>query len=201
MERYMMLLKSFKRMPFELEQILRENVRPLTVRKHDIIASYGTVTDNLYFVQKGLFRLFVDKQGTLATLRFKREDEFIISLSEFSANRKLPGAGIEALEDGLLWLLPGALVSRLKSEYHEFRLQLTAIIVKDWISVEDSMYFSHPNGGSANYDRLRESSPDLLDRVPIHYLADYTNIPEKVFRHLHSTKFKLKVSTARRRRR
>jgi hypothetical protein len=45
MERYLMLLKSYKRMPLELEQILRENVRPLPVRKHDIIQPVGTITD------------------------------------------------------------------------------------------------------------------------------------------------------------
>jgi hypothetical protein len=57
MERYMMLLKSYKRMPLELEQTLRENVHPLTVCKHDIFQPIGTITDYLYFVEKGLFRL------------------------------------------------------------------------------------------------------------------------------------------------
>jgi CRP-like cAMP-binding protein len=55
-------------MPPEFEQILRENVRPLTVRKHEIIQPIGTVTDYLYFVEKGLFRLFVDRHGAPATL-------------------------------------------------------------------------------------------------------------------------------------
>jgi hypothetical protein len=201
MERYMIVLKSYKRMPLELEQILRENVHSLPVRKHDIIQPVGTVTDNIYFVEKGLFRLFVDRQGTPATLRFKREDEFIISLKELSSKRKLPGSGIEALEDGFLWLIPGPLVSRLKFEYHQFTLQYTTIIMKGWISSEVGMKCSNQNGGSGNYDLLREYSPELLDRVPIQYLADYTNIPEKIFRHLHSSKMKLKVSTRRRRKR
>ena len=123
----MMLLKSFKRMPFELEQILRENFQSLAVRKHDIIQPVGTLSDYLYFVEKGLFHIFLEKDGKQVTLRFKREDEFIISLKEIFGNARVHGDGIEALEDGLLWLLPGSFVSDLKFKYHEFIMQYNAI--------------------------------------------------------------------------
>jgi hypothetical protein len=201
MERYMMLLKSYKRMPLELEQILRENVQPLTVRKHDIIQPIGTITDYLYFVEKGLFHLFLEKDGEQVTLRFKREDEFIISLKEVFSNAKVHGDGIEALEDGMLWLFPGSLVSELKFKSHEFVMQYNTILTKDWISIEEAGQCSRQTGGSDNYDRLCATSPELLDRVPIRYLANYTNIPEHVFRHLHSSNIKLNVSTTRRRKR
>jgi CRP-like cAMP-binding protein len=201
MERYMMLLKSYKRMPFDLEQILRENVKPLAVRKHDIIQPIGTVTDYLYFVEKGLFHLFVEKGGKRVTLRFKTEDEFIVSLQEVFPNAEAHGDGIEALEDGLLWLFPGSLVSELKLNFHQFGIQYGTILAKDWVSIEEAGRCSRQTEGSENYDRLCAISPDLLDRVPIPYLANYTNIPEHVFRHLHSTKIKLNVSTTRRRRR
>jgi hypothetical protein len=201
MERYMMLLKSYKRMPLELEQILRENVKPLPVRKHDIIQPVETLSDYLYFVEKGLFHIFLEKDGKQVTLRFKREDEFIISLKEVFGNAKVHGDGIEALEDGLLWLFPGSLVSDLKVRYHEFILQYSAIITNDWISIEEAGQCSRQPGGSYNFDRLCKTSPELLDRVPIQYLANYTNLSERVFRHLHSTRLKLNVSTTRRRKR
>ncbi len=201
MERYMMLLKSFKRMPLELEQILRENVHPLTVRKHDLIQPIGTVSDYLYFVEKGLFHIFLEKDEIKVSLRFKREDEFIISLKAIFPNAEEQGDGIEALEDGLLWLFPGSLVSELKFKYHEFGTQFDAILMKDCLSIQEAGRCSRESEGSDNYDRLCAISPELLDRVPIPYLANYTDIPEHVFRHLHSKKIKLNVSTARRRRR
>ena len=61
----MMLPKSYKRMPLELEQILRANVKPLTVRKHNIIQPTATITDHLYFVEKGLFHLFLDRESII----------------------------------------------------------------------------------------------------------------------------------------
>jgi CRP-like cAMP-binding protein len=199
MERYMKILKSYKRMPIELEQILREKVHPLPVRKHDIIQPLGTISDYLYFVEKGLFHIFGEKDGKQITLSFKTEDDFIISLKQILQNEKLDGDGIEALEDGLLWLFPGSLVSELMEKYHPFVLQFTTIITKDLISVSEARQCSRPDGGTDNYDRLRACSPQLLDRVPIPYLANYTEIPEHIFRHLHSSKIKLHVSTTRRR--
>jgi hypothetical protein len=200
MERYMMLLKSYKRMPLELEKILRENVQPLTVRKGDVIQPIGTITDNLYFVEKGLFHLFLEKNGEQVTLRFKMEDEFIVSLKEVFQDEKVHGDGIEALEDGLMWLFPGNLVSDLKFKYHEFGMQYNSILTKDWMSIARSGRYSRPTEGSDTYDHLCATSPELLDRVPISYLANYTNTPEHIFRHLHSTKIKLNVLTTRRRR-
>jgi len=199
MERYMMILKSYKRMPIELERTLRENVQPLAVRKHDIIQLVGTSSDYLYFIEKGLFHIFGDKDGQKITLRFKREDEFIISLTNLPGGSALQGDGIEALEDGTLWLFPGNLIPQLIEKYPAFVIQFGTIITKDLISVIHARYCSNEEGGSGNYDMLRRHSPELLDRVPIPYLANYTNIPEKVFRHLHSSKIKLKVSTVRRR--
>ena len=201
MERYLLLLKSYKRMPPALEQTLLESIHPLTVRKHDIIQPFGTFTDNLYFVEKGLFHLYVEKDGMKITLRFKTEDEFIIALEDLFRQANVKGTGIEALEDGVLWLFPGSLVSELKEKYHQFGLQFSTILTKDWISMEQARNCSSEGGGSDNYDHLRASFPELLDRVPISYLAKFTEIPEHIFRHLHFSKIKLNASTARRRKR
>jgi hypothetical protein len=69
MERYMILLKSYKRMPLELEQTLRKNVRPLTVRKHDIIQPVGTISDHLCVVEKHLVKTANPMQGIMNTVR------------------------------------------------------------------------------------------------------------------------------------
>jgi hypothetical protein len=108
--------------------------------------------------------------------------------------------GVEALEDGVLWLFPGSLVWDLVPRFHQFTIQFT-ILMKDLIRIDEGMDYAKSDGVIDNHDRLRQLSPELLDRVPISYLADYTNIPKKIFRHLHSSKIKLNVRTTRRRKR
>jgi hypothetical protein len=154
MERYMMLLKSYKRMPLELEQILRKNVQPLTVRKHDIIQPVGTLTDYLYFVEKRLIHIILEKDENKVWLRIKREDEFIISLIDVFPKAEEQGDGIEALEDSVRWLFRRSLVSDLKFKYHELGIQFGAILMKDCLSIQDAGRCRRESEGSDKSDRL-----------------------------------------------
>jgi hypothetical protein len=108
------------------------------------------------------------------------------------------GDGIEALEDGVLWVFPGSLVSRLKEEYSQFRLQFSAIIMNDWVAIDQASHYSRSSSGRTNYDFMRQHLPHLVDRVPIPYLANFTNIPEKMLSHLIKSKLKLNFSVRRR---
>jgi len=199
MERYMKILKSYKGMPPALETALRENVYPLQCKKGEIIQEYGTITDNLYFVENGVFQYFMPRDKSKITLRFKIEDEFIISLWTIYGHPTVP-KGIEALKDGMLWCFPRPFIEDMSQKFPEFLDQFDAIIRNDWMAVEKSGLCSDPEKGTANYQSLRSIQPELLTRVPIPYLANYTHIPENVFRHLHDRNIKLNVSTVRRRR-
>jgi len=200
MERYMKILKSYKRMPPALETALRENVYPLQCKKGEIIQQYGTVTDNLYFVEKGAFQYFMLRGKSKITLRFKIEDEFIISLKAISQDPPRDPKGIEALEDGVLWCFPGAFVAEMRQKFIQFLAQYGTIILNDVLAMEESGTCSDPRTGTANYESLRKYQPHLLTRIPIPYLAKYTHIPEKVFQDLLVSNINSNTSTPRRRR-
>src|SRR5258707_3809909 len=197
MERFLVVLKSYKRMDIELENILRQNAKPIHVRKHDILKSPSQIDDNLYFVEKGLLRLYSQDKDRLETLRFKKEDEFIISMLHPDGSSLCEETGIEALEDSLLWCFPGAFVNELQLKFHTFSRQFMAILLKEYESLSIARRSSRPNGGAHNYQQLCELSPELLQRVPLPYLSNYTSIPESVLQHLHSSKKKLLMSTFR----
>jgi hypothetical protein len=198
MERYMILLKSFKRMPFEMETIIRESVYPISVRKHEIIQSPDSVNDNLYFVEKGLFHLYLPCKSRKTTFYFIKEDQFIITLRSLYSDSD--GTAIEALEDSLLWCFPGSFVADLKKRFPQFAIQLNGILWKDWEAMRHATRCSRPDGGSSNYHNLLQYSPELLDRVPTKHLSNFTHMPEKILIHLHTSKIKLLLSYSRRRR-
>ncbi|GGB23819.1 Crp/Fnr family transcriptional regulator [Puia dinghuensis] len=201
MERYIKILKSYKRMPLELETTLRENVHPMVIRKHEVFQPIGTVTDDFYFVEKGLLRIFILEKGEQVTFRFKKEDNFIITLRVLFPEESEQEQGIQALEDSILWRFPGSLVDTLTKKFPQFQRQYCTILQKDVMAMQERRRCSRPGWDSSNYDRLRLYSPELLDRVPIPYLPSYTSIPENVFRHLHSSRIKLNMSSVRRRKR
>jgi len=201
MERYLVLLKSFKRMPTELEQTYRENVRCMTVRKHQIIQQPGVITDAIYFIEKGLFRLYYDRNGKTFTSGFRIEDDFIVAVEELNPDPQYAD-GIEALEDGILWCIPGSLIKDLNNDRSiQFQLQYTAIVTKECLLTRHAARCSVRDGGSENYQALCKYTPRLLQRVPVSYLAEFTGMPENIFHHLHSSNINLHLSMKRRRKR
>ena len=94
--------------------------------------------------------------------------------------------GLEALEDGLLWVFPGPLIQELKLQYIQFAEQFSAIVTKDWIHLEKARYCSGFVGKGSNYHQIQQYFPELLNRVPIEYLASFANTSELAFRALHA---------------
>src|SRR5579859_1929248 len=201
MERYMLILKSYKRMPLEIEEILRNNVFQISVSKHQIIQTPDVLNDNLYFIEKGLVHLFILVNGRKESLGFRKEDQFIVTLKSACGDPGDDGSGIEALEDLVLWCFPGRFVEDLKKKFHQFSIQYLAILSKEMLAFRHASICSDPTGGDSNYEHLLRHFPELVDRVPVNYLASFLQIPEKVILHLKSSKMKLLVSTTRRYRR
>jgi hypothetical protein len=200
MERYMMLLKSFKRMNPELEQALRDNVYRINLTKSEILQSPTALNNNIYFVEKGLLHIFGYKQEQKITMAFRWEDQFVLTLKSIFDTDQGPYDGIEALEDSTLWCIPGDLVKELLEKYIRFSIQYQQIVIRDTIAIRDTYRCSRPKGGLANLNNLRSRFPKLIQRVPIQYLASLTMIPEKKLKHLLESPIELHTNLKRRRR-
>ena len=184
MERYMMILKSIKRMNPELEQALRDSVYPIIIQKHELFQIPFARKEHLYFIEKGIFRYFFVLNRKEYTLEFKKEDQFIIGLREDDHVHQHVGLGIEALENAILWCIPGDLVKRLRENYPRFVFHYHGILSRDFVEWSRAKNCTHPWGYMGNFHGLRKEFPELIDRVPIRYLANFTQIQEKVLLHL-----------------
>jgi signal-transduction protein with cAMP-binding, CBS, and nucleotidyltransferase domain len=199
MERYMMLLKSFKRMHPELEQALRENFYCLPLGKGEILQSPGVLNNNLYFVEKGLLHIFGLKRRDKITMAFRWEDQFVITLKSVWGSKKRYD-GIEALEDSILWCIPGDVVDDLLEKHARFNLQFNHILIRETIAIQNVFDCSQPVGGLENLKNLCSRFPQLVHRVPLSYLANLTEIPEKKLKHLLESPIALHTDLKRRRR-
>jgi CRP-like cAMP-binding protein len=199
MERYMMLLKSLKRMNPELEQALRENTYRITLGKNKILQSPTALNDNLYFIEKGLLHIFSLKNRRKITMSFRWEDQFVITLKSVWGSKKSYD-GIEALEDPILWCIPGDVVEELLEKHARFNFQITHIAIRETIAIQDAFSCSHPLRGLENLKNLCSRFPQLVSRVPLSYLANLTEIPEKKLKHLLESPIELHTDLKRRRR-
>jgi CRP-like cAMP-binding protein len=200
MERYMMILKSIKRMNPELEQALRANVYPITIPKQVILRSKPEINDSLYFVEKGLLHYYYLLDNQEISLEFRWEDQFINIIESFNGIARDPDLEIETLENSILWCIPGQLVRELYAKYVRFSIQYLEISTRDYVAHINATRCSRPGAGLENFNQLCARFPQLLHRVPIHYLSNFTGIPEKELKHLLESQIRLHTDLTRRRR-
>jgi hypothetical protein len=67
---------------------------------------------------------------------------------------------------------------------YSLRSAVEQIVVRDWISILDSGAYSQRNGGTTNFHFLQRHFPELVNRVPIQYLANFTHIPKNKLKKL-----------------
>ena len=110
------------------------------------------------------------------------------------------GFAIEALEDSLVWCIPGNLAKNLCGKYIRFANIYTEILMRDHMISRQAVRCSHPGHGFENFKALCQQFPQIIGRVPTKYLADFIQVPEKALKHLLESQLSLHGNLKRRRR-
>ena len=158
-------------------------------KKREIIHNYGDICKYLYFVEKGILRVFfIDEEGDEKTFHFAFEDTFAPDyesfLKQISSNYI-----IQAIEDVTLVQIP---LNALHFAYKNLRYgeRLGRLLAEEYIFVftkkTKAIYTKTP---LQRYQNFKKIFPDIFERVPQHYIASYLNISSVHLRRLiHQTK-------------
>lgn len=145
-------------------------------KKKEIILQVGEVAKSVFFVNKGLLRIyFLDKNQKECTFHFAQELGFATDYESFL--RKTPSKySIQAMEDtevvimshfmvhdGYKGLRYGEKLGRLLAETHFFLFSNKLL----------ELYTQTP---LERYEQMNKLFPKILQRVPQHYIASYLNI-------------------------
>jgi CRP-like cAMP-binding protein len=147
-----------------------------TFARKEIVSRPGVVPNEIFFINKGLFRIMViDKDGTEHTIHFALENQFIADYSSFLM-KEVSFQTIQAVEETMVVVLPrhtiewgyanlnegdrlGRLVAEFYFIYHDNRIK--------------NLYIRTPK---ERYDSITEVFPDIHNRVPQHMIASYLGI-------------------------
>ena len=157
-------------------QELTPYFKPLTVKKKSILVQEGEYNDRLFFVEKGLLYLYKTLQsGDVQVVQFAKEDYWLSDLcSFFSGSRAL--FSVQALEDSTLYTLSKNHFDAICLEYPHmetfFRLSFQSAYVTTLIRLSDT----YSQDTETKYNRIRDESADLLQRVPQYLIASYLGV-------------------------
>jgi CRP-like cAMP-binding protein len=159
-----------------------------------ILLEEGKKSQHYIFIEKGCIRAFFNNNGKDKTLQFFFENEGLASLDSFINN--VPSLyTIETIEPSVIYLLPKKYVIQLMDElsrepgFAQVMLQISALRQTHYINEFASFIRDTPE---QRYQHLLNERPDIVQRVPQHYIASYLGVST-----VHLSRIKNKLAKGR----
>ncbi len=144
--------------------------------KKEILLQPNNVCDNIFFINKGLLRIFfMDKNGNESTFYFSQENDFAVDYESF-LNRTPSNYTIEAMEDTQVVHMSYKMVidgyKKLRNGEKLGRL----LAEKYFIIFSRKIQNIYTKTPYERYKLMNTQFPNIRQRVSQHYIASYLNI-------------------------
>ncbi|MGE4514625.1 cAMP-binding domain of CRP or a regulatory subunit of cAMP-dependent protein kinases [Chryseobacterium taeanense] len=153
------------------------------VQKNQFLLQYGEVCRYIYFVEKGLLKMYsIDKNGKEHIIQFAPESWLTSDRSSLYFNEKSIYY-IEAVEDSEVLLLHPDFINKLIGEFPNSLEKSDILLQKHIKSLQDRINSLLGETAEERYMKFIKMYPDLLLRVPQWMIASYLGItPESLSR-------------------
>ncbi|RMZ60133.1 Crp/Fnr family transcriptional regulator [Chryseobacterium nematophagum] len=153
------------------------------IPKNQFLLQYGEVCRYIYFVEKGLLKMYsIDKNGKEHIIQFAPESWLISDRSSLYFNEKSIYY-IETIEDSEVLLLHVDFISKLVEQFPNSLEKSDILVQKHIKSLQDRINSLLGETAEERYLKFIKRYPDLLLRVPQWMIASYLGItPESLSR-------------------
>ena len=150
----------------------------LEVPTKTILLEEGEISKKLFIIEKGCIRVWFNTSGKDLTTQFFFENQSVASIESFM--KKLPSqASIETIEPSVLWWISKNDLDKILDEIKEIPALRDRFIDMVFERTFDYMkYFVSfiKDSPIQRYINLIEERPQIIQRVPQHYIASYLGI-------------------------
>lgn len=152
------------------------------LKKKHILFQENHQHDYAYFVVQGAVRSYYLKDGVEVNTWFALENDIVGSLHNYHG--KPSRETIELVEDATLVSLAVKEVKALAQTNIQVAHFIAAIIEEHAQFLEDRLYFSQMMDSMDRYVALIEKEPQLIQRIPLTYIASYLGMSRETLSRL-----------------
>jgi CRP-like cAMP-binding protein len=146
----------------------------MEVKKETILLQEGKICRHLYFLERGLLRFFILKNGNDVTKYFTDIPYCFTSIKSFET--QIPATeNIETLEDTVLWAMTFKSVQSLQNlpAWSTFTRKLVQEVQ---IYTDEILEDLQTETAENRYKKMLFENDPLLQRVPLKHIASYLGI-------------------------
>lgn len=155
--------------------------------KGSCLVRAGQVCRHLYFLEEGALRGFYLVDGREVTHWFALAREFVTSFHSFSTGSAAVET-IQLLEPARLWSISKERLARLLDAHHELERTLRIAYERYYVRLEERFVNAQFRSAAERYRDVLEQQPELLQRVPLGYLASWLGISAETLSRIRAKK-------------
>lgn len=145
------------------------------IKKDRDLQPIGHTCRTIYFINRGLARIYYFKDDTDITESFAFENQ-IIARVESLFSGKPSRKGIQMLETSEVVAINATQLFRLYNDFPDIERLFRKIFEAGYVDTVNRLESLQFHSAEERYRDLLESSPDILKRVPLKYIASYLGI-------------------------
>lgn len=152
--------------------------KKLKVSAKTVLLREGEISKKLFLIEKGCIRVWYNNNGKDMTSQFFFENETVASMESF--RKRIPSpVFIETIEPSIIWWIHKKDADRIIAEIGEIPSLRDKLIDTVFERTFDYMkyFFSFiKDTPTQRYLNLIEDRPQIVKRIPQHYIASYLGI-------------------------
>ena len=182
MENLKMFTSNFVELTQEEINLLQNLFEPVDVKKMNHILVSGTYVKDLFFFEKGIFRVYVLKDGQEFTTKFLFGPTIYAEL--FSLRKATPTfLNIQALTECECYKANFLAVERLAENNPKIRRLFLKFYEHIYISGVKRQVSFILDSQSKRYNDLLTENPKIIEKIPLKYIASFIGVkPETLSR-------------------
>lgn len=163
------------------------------VSKGKFLLKPGDFCKDYYYIHKGILRSYIKYEEKEITIWINPEGEITTSIRSIAGSR-LSDEFIQVIENAELVIIPFDVMRELYDTFPEMNRVGRMLLEEYYAASEERVYIARLPNAQARYQHFINSRPELLNRIPLKYVASYLGITLETLSRLRAKKTR-KVTT------
>ena len=177
MEQLFTYFRKFNSLSKEAEEAIAEISSSITIKKNTDLQSIGHTCKTIYFINKGLVRIYYFKDGIDITESFAFGNNIIARVESLFTGKPSRKA-IQVLEDAEVVAINANQLFKLYDSFSEIERLFRKIFEAAYVDTVNRIEGIQFHTAEERYKALITEAPNVLQKVPLKYVASYLGITQ-----------------------
>ncbi|HEU4634133.1 MAG TPA: Crp/Fnr family transcriptional regulator [Flavisolibacter sp.] len=179
--------RKFHRISPEAEKAVLNISSLVRIACNKDLQTFGHTCRTIYFIKKGIARIYYFKDGIDITESFAFENNIIARIESLFTGRPSRKA-IQVLEDAEILAISARELFNLYDQFPEIERLFRKIFEAAYVETVNRVESIQFHTAQERYQSLMEQAPDVIKRVPLKHIASYLGITQQSLSRIRSTR-------------